>query len=97
MNTLKNLHTAKVQRVRKMYQDSYNEDSYLNMFYATNDLQKILEINKESRRVEMYYSDVLPLLAHPTYKKLFEGDPHKYFKLLVEGAQLNNNEVIKTL
>lgn len=37
------------------------------MVYATNDLQKILEINKESRRVEMYYSDYLPIQLTKSY------------------------------
>lgn len=98
MSQIKLLHTARTQRVRKMYEDTMMEDSYIGLIcYATNEIDKIFcGINAKSRRVSMFWCDPMPLLLRPEYLKLFDGDDKKYFKYLVKTLDDPKEVAVKT-
>ena len=56
-------------------------ESYLNLFYATNELESIMKLTKDSRRFMLIYSDICALLEHPNYQR-FGGDTAEYFNFL---------------
>jgi hypothetical protein len=93
MGMIKNLHTSKWQRMRAMYQDTQMIESYLNLFYATNELDEIMKLTKDSRRFMLIYSDIMALLNHPSYK-CFNNDKDKYFDFIHHC--LDDEKVIKT-
>jgi hypothetical protein len=93
MGAIKNLHTSKWQRMRAMYQDTQMIESYLNLFYATNELDEIMKLTKDSRRFMLIYSDIMALLNHPSYK-CFNNDKDRYFDFIHNC--LDDEKVIKT-
>jgi hypothetical protein len=93
MGAIKNLHTSKWQRLRAMFRDTEMIESYLNLFYATNELDEIMKLTKDSRRFMLIYSDIMALLNHPSYK-CFNNDKDRYFDFIHNC--LDDEKVIKT-
>jgi hypothetical protein len=97
MNILKNMITAEKIRIRKMYQDIEYTESMAKFGTSTNFPDSSLMVGKNARRFEMTWVEIEPLLDHPQYKSLFNGDKELYFKFLMDSLTSNNNEGLKTL
>ena len=88
-NLLKNLITGNTQRSRQMRKDPTYQDSFINFFLASNNVEQMVPAEEGARRFECYHSDVKPLLQHPFYKKLFP-DKASYFSALNDVLMAEN-------
>ena len=91
-NTLKNLVTGATQRDRKMHKDPSYQNSYCNLFMASNYVEQMVPAEERARRFECYHSDVKPLLEHPCMKPLFPTQAD-YFSFLYKSMDY---DTIKT-
>jgi hypothetical protein len=92
----KNLITAVQQRVREMYKEVYYQTSYVSFVTASNHIDKLVNVDIDSRRFEVYFSYLQPLLQKESYQEIFQGDAGKYFDLLIDDMKHNDWTGLKT-
>jgi hypothetical protein len=69
--TLKNLMTGSTQRKRMMRMDPEYVESFLNCFFACNEKEKAIPVDKNSRRFSVLFSEPKPLLATPYMQGMY--------------------------
>jgi hypothetical protein len=101
-NIMKNLQTAKWQRVRMMFHDPTYTESFLNFVLAFNKLEWTSVFGAKQRRNLYLSSCIEELLKHPIYEGLKEdpedagASPSRYFAFLEGHAKANDCAALKT-
>jgi hypothetical protein len=107
--TLKNLMTGSTQRKRLMHSDPDYVESFLNCFFACNEKEKAIPVDKNSRRFSVLFSENKPLLCTPHVQGMYRvanclDTDHKidvdaqskwYFDMLYTSLYANENHGLK--